>query len=168
MAAAGPQSVKMATRYSDGLITYLNPKKTAKVLQTFDKNLKQSGMVQKPKIAEYKVSFSDDYDRALKSTYFWRVTLIKNAFDSDISDPRKLQQKALDEVPDKELEKSIDIITSIEDSLSSIEKYFDAGFTSVYVHSSSPDEIEFVHEFTKKVLPYFAGTKPQKHTAGAA
>ena len=29
------------------------------------------------------------------------------------------------------------------------------GFTKVYVHSTSPNEIEFVQEFGKKVLPYF-------------
>src|ERR671922_562438 len=156
MAATGQHSVKVAARYADGLITYLNPQESAKALETFDKTVEESGLSQKPKIAEYKVSFSDDYNKALKSAYFWRATLIKNVFDSDISDPRKLQQKALREVPDKELEKSIDIITSIEDSISSIEKYSKAGFTTVYIHSSSPDEIKFVREFTRKVLPYFA------------
>lgn len=156
MAATGQHSVKVAARYADGLITYLNPQESAKALETFDKTVEESGLSQKPKIAEYKVSFSDDYNKALKSAYFWRATLIKNVFDSDISDPRKLQQKALREVPDKELEKSIDIITSIEDSISSIEKYFRAGFTTVYVHSSSPDEIKFVQEFSKKVLPYYS------------
>jgi coenzyme F420-dependent glucose-6-phosphate dehydrogenase len=156
MAAAGQQSVKTAAELADGLITYLQPEKAGKVLETFDKNLKKSNQGPKPKIAEYKVSFSDDYEKALKSTYFWRATLIEGVFSSDISDPRKLQEKALKEVSDKQLEKSIDIITSIEDSISSIEKYFKAGFTAVYVHSTSPDELRFVREFSKKVYPYFS------------
>lgn len=165
MAATGEQSVRVAAKFADGLITYLNPEQAGKVLETFDKTCKKSGMSQKPKIAEYKLSFSDDYDKALKSTYFWRATLIKNVFDSDISDPRKLQQRALKQVSDKELEKSIDIITSIEDSISSIEEYFRAGFTTVYVHSSSPDEIKFVQEFSKKVLPYFVRKMPRESAA---
>ena len=161
MAATGQNSVRIAARFADGLITYLNPEKAEKVLETFDTTLEKLQRGVKPKIAEYKVSYSDDYEKALKSTYFWRATLIKNVFNSDISDPRKLQRKALREVPDKELEKSIDITTSIEDCISSIEKYFAAGFTSVYVHSTSPDEIRFVKEFSKKVLPHFAkGEKP--------
>jgi coenzyme F420-dependent glucose-6-phosphate dehydrogenase len=173
MAAAGQQSTKVAAKYADGLITYLNPEAARKALETFDRSLEKSGISQKkPKIAEYKVSFSDDYDKALKSTYFWRATLIKNVFDSDIGDPRKLQQKALKEVPYKELEKSIDIITSVDDSISSIEEYFKAGFTMVYVHSSSPDEIKFVQEFSKEVLPYFVEvgrkiSEKKKETAAA-
>jgi len=155
MAATGEMSLKVAAKFADGLITYLNPGEAKKPLEIFDTALEKLGVGKKPKIAEYKVSFSDDYDKALKSTYFWRATLIKNVFDSDISDPRKLQQKALKQVPDKELEESIDIITTVEDSISSIEEYFKAGFTMVYVHSTSPDEIKFVQEFSKKVLPHF-------------
>ncbi len=58
-----------------------------------------------------------------------------------------------------ELKKAIEITTSIEDCISSIEKYFKAGFTTVYVHSTSPDEIEFLDE-----LPRNASGKVLKHT----
>jgi coenzyme F420-dependent glucose-6-phosphate dehydrogenase len=171
MAATGQQAVRIAAKYSDGLITYLNPGEAGKVLETFDKMVQKNSDSnrQKPKIAEYKVSFSDDYDDALKSTYFWRATLLKNIFDSDISDPRKLQKKALKEVGDEQLKKSIDIVSSIEDCINSIEKYFKAGFTAVYVHSTSPDEMKFMKEFSKKVLPYFAGRiAKEKRTASAS
>jgi coenzyme F420-dependent glucose-6-phosphate dehydrogenase len=53
------------------------------------------------------------------------------------------------------IKESINIVTSIEDCIKSIEEYFKAGFTRVYVHSMSPNEIEFVRTFSKKVLPYF-------------
>src|ERR687896_11610 len=84
-----------------------------------------------------------------------RATLIKNVFDSDISDPRKLQRKAEKEVPDEKLKQAIQITTSIDDCIKSIEEYFKAGFTRVYVHSTSPDEIKFIQMFGKKVMPYF-------------
>jgi coenzyme F420-dependent glucose-6-phosphate dehydrogenase len=159
MAATGLQAVKIAARYSDGLITYLDPEKASKVIETFDKAVLQNNdpSKKKPKIAEYKVSFSDDYDKALKATYFWRATLLPNIFDSDISDPRKLQRKAIKEVSDEQLKDSIDIVTSVEDCISSIEKYYKAGFTRVYVHSTSPDELKFISEFSKTVLPHFTG-----------
>lgn len=107
------------------------------------------------KIAEYKVSFSDDYDKAFESTKFWRATAIDNAFNLDINDPREIEQKAKEEVSDEKLKESIQIITSIEDAIKQIEEYFKAGFTRVYVHSSSPDEIRFIQEFSKKALNYF-------------
>jgi hypothetical protein len=42
---------------------------------------------------------------------------------SHIGHPRKLQRKALDEVPDPKPEKSINVVTSIEDWLESMENF---------------------------------------------
>ena len=66
-----------------------------------------------------------------------------------------MQLKALKEVSDEKLKDSIDIITAIEDCIKSIEEYFKTGFTKVYVHSASPDELEFIRLFSREVLPYF-------------
>ena len=157
MAATGQQAAKVAAKYADGLISYLRPVEAGNVIRLFDSTAEKEGRNQRSleKIAEYKVSFADDYEQAFKSTTFWRATLIKNVFDSDISNPRKLQRKAEKEVPDEKLKQAIQITTSIEDCIKSLEEYFKAGFTRVYVHSTSPDEIKFIQEFSKKVLPYF-------------
>ena len=56
---------------------------------------------------------------------------------------------------DEEQKKSTIIVTSIEDLITPIEKYLNAGFTKIYIHSTSPDEIEFIRSFSKKVSPYF-------------
>jgi coenzyme F420-dependent glucose-6-phosphate dehydrogenase len=84
------------------------------------------------------LSFSDDYDRAFESAKFWRATLIKDVFISGISDPRKLEQKAKKEVADKQLKKSIQIVTSIEDSnpppFKEIKSYFPCIF---FLHRKS-------------------------------
>jgi coenzyme F420-dependent glucose-6-phosphate dehydrogenase len=157
MAATGQLATKVAAKYADGLISYLRPDEAGKtVLRIFDSTAQKEGrdVGSLEKMAEYKVSFSEDYDKAFKSSTFWRATLIKNVFDSDISDPRKLQRKAEKEVPDEKLKQSIQIITSIEDCIGSIEEYFKAGFTRVYIHSTSPDEIEFLQMFRKKVMPH--------------
>ncbi|MDQ3717845.1 MAG: TIGR03557 family F420-dependent LLM class oxidoreductase [Thermoproteota archaeon] len=157
MAATGQQATKVAAKYSDGLISYLAPAEAGKVLRVFDSTAKREGrdLNSLEKIAEYKVSFSEDYEEAFKSATFWRATLIKNIFDSDISDPRKLQRKAEKEVPDEKLKQAIQITTSIEDCIKSIEDYFKAGFTKVHIHSTSPDEIKFIQTFSKKVMPHF-------------
>jgi coenzyme F420-dependent glucose-6-phosphate dehydrogenase len=170
MAATGQQAAKVAAKYSDGLISYLRPVEAGNVIRLFDSTAEKEGRNQNSleKIAEYKVSFADDYDQAFKSTAFWRATLIKNVFDSDTSDPRKLQRKAEKEVPDEKLKQAIQITTSIEDCIKSLEEYFKAGFTRVYVHSTSPDEIKFVQVFSKKVMPYFnIETRDGKSAASA-
>jgi len=160
MAAAGPQSAKAAATHSDGLITFLKAKESQRIIEIFDKALikKQSNnKFHKEKMAEYKVSYSDNYEQALNSSKFWRATLINNVFNTSIADPRKLEQKAKQEVSDKKLQESVEITDSIEDCIKSIEEYFSIGFTKVYVHSTSPNEIKFIQEFGKKVLPYFQG-----------
>jgi coenzyme F420-dependent glucose-6-phosphate dehydrogenase len=161
MAAAGPESAKASAKYSDGLITFLKAKDSQKILDVFDRIIQKDGkgdnnnINSKQKIAEYKVSYSNNYEQAFNSSKFWRATLLKDAFNTSISDPRKLEQKAKQQVLDQQLKESIEITTSIEDCIKSIEEYFKAGFTKVYVHSTSPNEIDFIREFGKKVLPYF-------------
>lgn len=157
MAASGPQAIKSAARFTDGLITTSKPDGAKEVFDVFDKAALEveKDPVSLQKIAKPKVSYSQDYEKAFKSCEFWRTTQIDDAFDTDISDPRVLEEKAKQEVSDDELKKSTIIVTSIEDLISPIEKYFQAGFTQLYVHSTSPDEIEFIRLFTKKVLPYF-------------
>jgi coenzyme F420-dependent glucose-6-phosphate dehydrogenase len=161
MAATGQQAANVAAKYSDGLISYLQPAEAGKVLHVFDTTAEKEGrdLDALEKVAEYKVSFSEDYEEAFKAATFWRATLIKNVFDSDISDPRKLQRKAEKDVPDEKLKQAIQITTSIEDCIRSIEQYFNAGFTRVHIHSTSPDEIKFIQMFSKKVMPHFNNTE---------
>lgn len=157
MAGSGPQAIKAAAKYTDGLITTSKPDQAGEVFDIFDSAAqevnKHPDSLQK--IAKPKVSYSEDYDKAFKACEFWRTTQIDDAFNTNISDPRILEQKAQREVSDEEQKKSTIIVTSIEDLITPIEKYFHAGFTQIYVHSTSPDEIEFIRLFSKKVLPYF-------------
>jgi len=113
-------------------------------------------------IAKPKICYSTNYDRAFKYIEFWRAALLEDAFNTEISDPRQLEEKAKKEVSDEQLKKSNPIITSIEDSIKPIEEYFKAGFTRVYIHSTSPEEKEFIKGFCKKVLPYFQETQKNK------
>jgi len=163
IAAAGPKSAKAAASYSDGLITFLKAKKSRNIIDVFERSIKDDPDVKdknrkpKEKIAEYKISYSEDYEKALDTAKFWSATLLDNAFNANISDPRKLEQHANMQVSNKMLKESIEITTSIEDCFKSIEEYFNVGFTRVYVHSTSPDEMKFIQEFGKKILPYFQG-----------
>lgn len=158
MAASGTQAIHAAAKYTDGLITITKPDKSKEIFDEFDKVVLKFGKDPQrlQKIGKPKISFSEDYDRALQSAGFWRAGEIENVFDTPINDPRKLQEKALEEVSDEKLKESTLIITSIEDLIKPLEEYFKSGFTQIYLHSTSPNELDFVHEFCKNVLPYFA------------
>lgn len=157
MAASGKEAIQTAGRLTDGLITTSKPNNCNEVFDLFNKAAKEVGKDPNilEKIAKPKISYSEDYDKAFKSCEFWRTSQIDDAFDRDINDPRILEKTAKEEVSDDDLRKSILIITSIEDLIKPIEEYFNAGFTQVYTHSTSPNEIEFIKKFANKVLPYF-------------
>ena len=159
MAATGVQSIKASAKYAEGLITVLNPEETKEknIFQMFDEAVRKEGKnpYHMEKIVEYKVSYSTDYDKAFHSATFWRSTLIENIFNLPIESPQKLQQKAIKDVPDEKIKQSIQITTSLDDIIKSIKEFFKVGYTRVYIHSTSPNEIEFVREIGKKVLSYF-------------
>jgi coenzyme F420-dependent glucose-6-phosphate dehydrogenase len=157
MAASGEEATRTAAKYTDGLITIEKPDKSKEIFDIFDKSASEEGRNPKylEKIAKPKISYSEDYDKAFKATEFWRASLIEDAFDLNISDPRQLEQKAKEEVSDEKVKQSTLILTSIEDCIKSIEDHFKAGFTRVYMHSTSPNEIKFIRDFCAKVLPYF-------------
>jgi coenzyme F420-dependent glucose-6-phosphate dehydrogenase len=157
MAASGKEAIKTAGRLTDGLITTSKPNNSDEAFDIFNKAAREVGKDPDTleKIAKPKISYSEDYDEAFKSCEFWRSSEIDNAFDRDINDPRMLEKTAKEEVSDNELRNSILIVTSIEDLIKPIEEYFKAGFTQIYTHSTSPNEIEFIKKFSNKVLPYF-------------
>jgi coenzyme F420-dependent glucose-6-phosphate dehydrogenase len=157
MAASGEEATRVAGRFTDGLITVQKPDKSKEIFDIFDKSASEQGKDPSSleKIAKPKISYSEDYDKAFKATEFWRASLIEDVFDLDISDPRKLEKKAKEEVPDEKVKESTLIVTSIEDLIKPIEEYFKVGYTRVYVHSTSPNEIEFIQAFCTKVLSYF-------------
>jgi coenzyme F420-dependent glucose-6-phosphate dehydrogenase len=162
MAAVGKQAIKAAAKHTDGLITVTKPDKSKEIFEIFDKAASEEAKEPKSleKIAKPKISYSEDYDKALKSTEFWRASLLEDVFNLNISDPRELEQKAKSEVSDEKLRQSTLIITSIEDCIKPLEEYFKAGYTRLYPHSTSPDEIKFIQDFCAKVLPYFNDRKP--------
>jgi coenzyme F420-dependent glucose-6-phosphate dehydrogenase len=157
MTASGPDAIKVAARYTDGLITTSKPDNAKETFDIFDKAAVEEGKdpMNLEKIAKPKISYSEDYDDAVRSCEFWRSSLIENVFDLDISDPIKLQEKAKQEVSDDKLKQSTLIVTKIDDLIKPIEEYFKSGFTQVFTHSTSLNEKEFIQKFTKEVIPYF-------------
>ena len=155
--ASGPDAIKVVARYTDGLISTAKPDNAKETFDIFDRAAAEVGKDPTilEKIAKPKISYSEDYGKAVSSCEFWRSSLIENVFDLDISDPIKLQEKAKQEKKFKKLKQSIQIVTKIDDLIKPIEEYFKSGFTQVFTHSTSPDEKEFIQKFTKDVLPYF-------------
>src|ERR1041385_3026111 len=102
MAAVGEQAIKTAAKYTDGLITLAKPDESNETFEVFDKAAVKEGKDPDSleKIAKPKISYSEDYDKALKSLDFWRASQLEDVFNLNISIPRELEQKAKEEVSD--------------------------------------------------------------------
>lgn len=154
MAASGKKSASIAAKYCDGLITIEKLDKAKELLEFFNESAKaeEKDPFCLEKIVELKISYSEDYDKALKTAQFWKPTLLNNIFNNKIGNPKELEEISKQEVSDESLKQSILITTSLEDCITKIEEYLKIGFTRIYIHSTSPNEIEFINAFSKTIL----------------
>jgi coenzyme F420-dependent glucose-6-phosphate dehydrogenase len=155
VAAGGKHTAKLAGTYGDGIIGFSGGQgdeilkiatDTAKKIQ--DKNSESFG-----RMIEFKCSYSRSYEKALDSVKVWRSTMVPNLLSTDVADPRKLEKKGEEEVSDKKIEEVWKIVTDVEGLINPINDLVKKGYNYIQVHSSSPDEIGFLREFTQKVLP---------------
>jgi coenzyme F420-dependent glucose-6-phosphate dehydrogenase len=156
VAAGGKRTAKLAGVFGDGMIGFSGNQKGEEVLRVAIETAKEHGKEKEQfgRMIEFKCSYSEDYDRALDSVKRWRSTMVPGVLSSDISDPRKLQEKGEKEVSDKEIEENWRIVTNVEDLIKPIEETVKKGYNYVQVHSSSPDEMAFLKQFTEKALPH--------------
>lgn len=156
VAAGGKRTAELAGTYADGVIGFSGGKDVMKVAveaaRSHGKDEDSFG-----RLIEFKCSYDEDYQRALDSTRVWTSTMVNGILASDLADPRKLQERGDREVTDKDIESVWTIVTDVEDLVKPIESVIKEGFNMVQVHSASPDELSFVQDFTRGVLPHLRG-----------
>ncbi|MDG6902736.1 MAG: TIGR03557 family F420-dependent LLM class oxidoreductase [Nitrososphaerota archaeon] len=156
VAAGGKRTAELAGTYADGVIGFSGGKDA---MNAAVDAAKKHGKSESDfgRLIEFKCSYDKDYQRALDSTRVWTSTMVKGILGSDLADPRKLQARGDKEVTDKDIESVWSIVTDVEDLIKPIEDLVQEGFNIVQVHSASPDEASFVHDFTSKALPHLQG-----------
>ena len=156
MAAGGKHSAELAGTYGDGVIGFSGGKDVMKVAVEAAKNHGKSEE-SFGRLIEFKCSYDKDHQRALDATRVWTSTMVKGILGSDLADPRKLQERGDREVTDKDIESVWSVVTDVEDLIKPIELLIKEGFNVVQVHSASPDELSFIRDFTRRVLPHLRG-----------
>ncbi len=153
VAAGGKRSAELAGTYGDGVIGFSGG---SDAMNMAVEAAKEHGKSEADfgKLIEFKCSYDKDYQRALDSTRVWTSTMVKGILSSDLADPRKLEARGDREVTDKGIESVWSIVTNVEDLIKPIELLIQEGFNIIQVHSASPDELSFLHDFTSKALPH--------------
>jgi coenzyme F420-dependent glucose-6-phosphate dehydrogenase len=151
-AAFGPNALRAAGLYGDALMSGGSDRERVRhMFSLYNEGVRESGRRPEdmPRMAEMKISYDEDFDKALDSLSMWRPC--KGGSGLDIEDPRELDR--LREGVDPKI-LSNNVYTSMDPLIGEIEKLIDLGFTDIQVGSNSPDEEKFIREFGAKALPY--------------
>lgn len=154
VAASGPTVAKMAGIYADAFMTaYTTSDAHRRLLACLGEGAKEAKRPYEEisKMIELKISYDEDYDKALQSLSRWRSTRIPNIIAKPIHDPRELDRLG-DSVDVKELAEFV--FTDMSSCIKLVESVVEQGFDEVQLGSSSPDEEKFIEEFGKEALPY--------------
>ena len=151
IAAAGARAAAVAGKYADAF--YTPPADfdhyRSVLFPALEKGAKEAGrsVDQIDKMVEITLSYDEDYDVALESTRIWAATLIPNMVSKPIYDPREIEDLGR-KVELEKMKKYLLVCTDLDEIVATIEDYVDVGFNLIQIHSSSPDETEFIREFT--------------------
>lgn len=164
MSAMGPKMSQVVGQYGDGVITAARTPEYIKtvIFPNIEKGAKKSGRTLDDflKVVEIDVGYDQDHDRAVKALRKWSATLLDEMFNTDISDPRLIEERGKS-VTDEELAKVFPIATDEQEFIRRIEQYFDCGFDHVYVQLNTFDDEKAIELFERKVLPYFKDRNPR-------
>jgi len=149
-AASGPKAARLSGLLGDALMCGGGDRERVRQLFSwYDEGVRESGRRPEdmPRMVEMKISYDEDYDKALESISMWLP--VKGALDTP--DPRELDRlRGGSDL--KMLARSV--YTNMDQLIGTVEDLIEMGFNEVQVGSNSPDEEEFIREFGKKALPY--------------
>lgn len=162
VAANGKRGAELVGKYADGLLTLKSDLElyTNTLFPAIKRGAEAAGRDASKieKVVEVILSYSEDFDEAVRSCEFWRGALFPEFFKAGVSDPRVIEEKG--KLVGKEMmaEKFI-IVTSPDEAIQRLEPFIEAGFDQVLILSSSPDQVKFLQTFGSKVFPHLRETK---------
>lgn len=158
-----PESAMFAGRYGDGLISTANPPDVMrKIIANFDEGARSVGKdpSQMPKMVLCNVAYTDDADAAVKiHKKYWASTVLRAMYLQNIYTPKMSATNGA-VVGDDTIRNGMCISTDPEQHVKFVQRFIDAGFDRVYIHSSGPDQYEFIESYGQHVLPLIRERKP--------
>lgn len=161
IAASGPQSLRLAGKHGDGLITDAATVMQPKLMQAFEEGARSAGKDPKsmPILVEQWVVVGDEQEAA-KWAPLWQF--IPKAWELyvDNPDPRDIQARAQKEVLLKDVYAKWQVSSDPQKHASEIQKLINNGVSHIFVHSPQGDQQSVINFFGQKVLPLIKGETP--------
>jgi len=152
----GKKSMRMAGEHGDGLITDAGSVMKQELRAAFEEGVRTAGKdpASMPIIAEAWVVAGNE-DEARKGAELWRFSAKSGEGYTNNPDPRDIQRLARQEVPLEQVYSNWIIGENPNAHIEGIQKLFDAGVTTVIVHSPQEDQEAVIDFYGKRVLPEF-------------
>ncbi len=164
IAGNGPQALRRAGHYGDGLIT--DPKSWQKHKAEFEAGAKAAGKdpAQLPILVEHFVVVGDKKDTEA-AAQLWRFLLKAWKPYFNIPGPRTIQERAPVEVPLEEVYKEWPVSTDPEVHVQALLALFKAGATEAHIHSSQQDQMRVINFYRRDA--FSTGETPYHACAGS-
>ncbi|HEX4211895.1 MAG TPA: glucose-6-phosphate dehydrogenase (coenzyme-F420) [Candidatus Dormibacteraeota bacterium] len=154
--ASGPQTAKYAGRAGDGFICT-----SGKGMELYKDSLlpaveegeeaahRAKGSVER--MIEVKVSYDHDRNRAMEDTKIWAALALPAEDKAGIDDPREMERRAtaVEDVAHRRWLVSGDPDEHIEQ----LRPYIELGFTHLVFHAPGDDQVRFLREYGRDILP---------------
>jgi TAT-translocated FGD2 family F420-dependent dehydrogenase len=155
VAANGKQSMRLAGRHGDGLIT--DPLSWRNFHSEWEKGAHDAGRnpAGMPVMIEHFVVVGDETD-ALLAAEQWRF--IPKAFKGyfNVRDPAEIQRRAESEIGLEQLTSQWPTSTDAEEHIAAIQELFDSGVSIVNIHSGQANQRKVIEFYADQVLPRFS------------
>jgi TAT-translocated FGD2 family F420-dependent dehydrogenase len=154
IAASGPNSMRLAGQYGDGLISDTKSTTDPTMREAFNAGATAVGKEPDKLVimAEHWVVVGDEAE-ARKYAPLWQFNPKSWQKYVNIPDPREIEREAKQEVPLDKVYESWLVSPDADTHAQEIQKLIDAGVTHVMVHSPQPDQRAIIDFYGNQVLP---------------
>ena len=157
IAGAGRQAALLAGRVADGFICtsgkawdlYTETLLPA-VKEASDKAGRDYDSIEK--MIEMKVSYDADKKRALEDTRLWAALALTPEQKVQTEDPREMERLAR-EMPIEQAASRWIVSDDPDEQVEKIKPYIDLGFTHLVFHAPGLDQVRFIEQYGRDVLP---------------
>ncbi|MCZ0205708.1 LLM class F420-dependent oxidoreductase [Streptomyces achromogenes] len=150
VSAFGPKALSLASRVGDGFITMMPDEEAVR-------RFREGGGGTKPVSGGTKVCYGTDRDECVRTVHrLWYNELLPGEMGQVLPSPRHFEQ--LHELVTEDMVREKVVCgDDVEQHVSTLRAFADAGFDRVYVNQIGPDQRGFFDFYRTKVLPRLAG-----------
>jgi coenzyme F420-dependent glucose-6-phosphate dehydrogenase len=151
IAAAGPDSARLAGRIGDGLISVAP---LGEVVQEFTRG-ERAGR-ERPRLGQVTVCWAESEAEARRTAFeYWPTAAIHGAASQELPLPSHFEELARSVNEDQVAERVV-CGPDPQRHIDQIRKYGEAGFDHVFIHQVGPDQEGFMRFAQQELLPVFA------------